>query len=183
MKRTAASPSPNGLHTPPKCRRTPANCVGGVLVLLCLAASGCMHRRMTIRSDPPGALVLLDGKEIGYTPASIDFTYYGTREITLVKEGFETLTVMQKVKTPWYEVFPAEFVTDNLVPVKINDRHDFSYQLRPQVIVPTNELLDRAGQLRKEAEIPQSPVGDACPAISVRQFLSFLPPVFEKGRH
>jgi len=155
MRRTVASLSLSRLDAPQYRRRRPANRAGWVLILLCLAVSGCMHRRLTIRSDPPGALVLLDGKEIGYTPASVDFTYYGTREITIVKEGFETLTVMQKVKTPWYEVFPAEFVTDNLVPVKINDRHDFTYQLRPQVIVPTNELLDRAGQLRKEAEIPQ----------------------------
>src|SRR5690606_3614274 len=50
--------------------------------LLLSQSLGCVHRRMTIRSDPPGALVLLEGEEIGYTPVSVDFTYYGTREIT-----------------------------------------------------------------------------------------------------
>lgn len=127
------------------------------LLLLCCTAGGCMnmHRRATIRSDPPGALVLLEGEELGYTPVSFDFTYYGTREFTLVKDGYETLTVMQKVRTPWYQVFPLEFVTDNFSPVDINDRQDFTYRLKPQVIVPNSELLDRASGLRTEAQIPQ----------------------------
>lgn len=113
-----------------------------------------MHRRMTIRSDPPGALVLLEGNEIGYTPVTVDFTYYGTREIKLVKDGFEPLTVMQKVPTPWYQVLPFEFVTDNLALQHVHDRREFSYQLQPQRIVPTQELLDRASGLRSSAQIP-----------------------------
>ena len=52
-------------------------------LFIACAASGCVSRRMTIHSNPPGALVLLDGKEIGYTPCSADFLYYGTREVTL----------------------------------------------------------------------------------------------------
>ena len=124
--------------------------------LLCLCGSGgCIHRRMTILSDPPGALVMVEGEELGYTPMSLDFTYYGTREITLIKDGYQTETVLQKVPTPWYEVFPLEFVTDNFVPLKIRDRHVFMYRLRPEVIVPTQELLDRANTLRSEAQIPQ----------------------------
>jgi hypothetical protein len=129
--------------------------VAAGLLLLACSAQGCIHRRVTVRSDPPGALVLLEGEEIGYTPVSFDFTYYGTRELTLVKDGYETLTVMQKVPTPWYQVFPLDFVTDNFSLAKINDRHDFAYRLRPQVIVPTQELLDRASSLRSEAQIPQ----------------------------
>jgi len=114
-----------------------------------------MHRRMTVRSDPPGALVLLEGEEIGYTPVSKDFTYYGTREITLVKDGFETLTIMQKMQTPWYQMVPLDFFSDNLLPFKLTNRHDFTYNLQPQVVVPTQELLDRGRALRSEAQIGQ----------------------------
>lgn len=108
---------------------------------------------MTIRSDPPGALVLVDGEERGYTPMQMDFTYYGTREITLIKDGYETLTVVQPVKTPWYQIVPIDFFADNLLPFKVTDRHEFRYPLKPQVIVPTQELLDRAGALRSETQI------------------------------
>lgn len=97
--------------------------------------------------------MLLDGQEVGYTPASVDFTYYGTREIVLVKPGYETLTVQQKVRAPWYQVFPFEFFADNLLPFKVTNRHDFSYQMQPQVVVPTQELLDRANALRSESQV------------------------------
>jgi hypothetical protein len=84
--------------------------------LLCSSMTGCVFRRMTVRSDPPGALVMVDGEEVGYTPCSVPFVYYGTREITLVKPGYQTLTTMQKVQTPWYQYFPLEFFTDNFSP-------------------------------------------------------------------
>lgn len=108
---------------------------------------------MQIRSDPPGALVIVDGKEVGYTPTAIDFTYYGTREITLVKDGYETLTTLQRVRTPWYQYFPLDFVTDNFTPFQVTDRHEFFYKLRPRVLVPSSELLDRANDLRSETHI------------------------------
>ena len=61
--------------------------------MLCSTAGlGCVQRRMTIRSSPPGAMVYVDNQEIGTTPVSTGFTYYGTREFRLVKDGYETLT-------------------------------------------------------------------------------------------
>ena len=112
-----------------------------------------MHRRMTFRSNPPGALVLVDGQEIGFTPVSVDFTYYGTREITLIKDGYETLTVLQDVPAPWYQYVPLDFVSDNFLPYKVTNRHEFSYRLQRTTTVPTQELLDRANSLRSETRI------------------------------
>ncbi|MEX0585049.1 MAG: PEGA domain-containing protein, partial [Pirellulales bacterium] len=80
-----------------------------LLAVLTCAASGCVHRRMTIRTDPPGALVEVDGERLGLTPVSTDFLYYGTREITMSAPGYETLVVPQRVPPPWYQVFPLEF--------------------------------------------------------------------------
>lgn len=124
-----------------------------LLVLLAISQSGCVHRRMTIRSIPSGALVKVDGDEIGYTPVSVDFTYYATREITLTKDGYETQSVMQKVKTPWYQVFPLDAVSDNLLPFEVTNRHEFTYQLQPKVVVPTEELLNRGNMLRNDTQI------------------------------
>lgn len=124
-----------------------------IALAVCLLQTGCVFRRMTVRSDPPGALVLVDGQEIGYTPCSMDFTYYGTREIKLVKDGYETLTVMQKLQAPWYQYPIIEFFPDNLSPHKITNRHEFSYRLQPQAIVPTQELLDRANSLRSDTQV------------------------------
>jgi len=119
-----------------------------VAVIFC-AASGCVQRRFTVRSNPPGALVYIDDYEIGTTPCSTDFTYYGTRKIRLVKDGYETLTVLQPVPTPWYQYPGIDFVSENLVPGEIRDERVLDFQLQPQVIVPTDILLGRAEELRR----------------------------------
>jgi hypothetical protein len=131
-----------------------------IVVLLCsslLPASGCVRRRLNIRSNPEGALVYVDNQQIGTTPCSVDFTYYGTREIRLIKPGYETLTVNQPIPMPWYQVPPLDFVSENLTPAKIRDNRTVTYDLAPQIIVPTEQLLDRANQLRQETiQFPMS---------------------------
>jgi len=126
-----------------------------LLLFAVCSLSGCVSRRMTIRSDPPGALVELDGERIGYTPTSLDFTYYATREITLSKPGFETLTIQQPVPPPWYQVPPLDFVSYNYLPMQLTNRHDFSYRLSPQSYVGEDELLERAGGIRTQSQLAQ----------------------------
>ena len=134
-----------------------------LLVGAVLLPGGCVRRRLAVRTNPPGAMVFVDNQQIGTTPCAVDFTYYGTREIRLVKPGFETLTVNQPIPTPWYQIPPIDFFSENLVPTKILDHRTVSFNLQPQVIVPTEQLLDRANQLRQEtlqeAVVPASAVG------------------------
>lgn len=123
------------------------------VLALCVCGSGCVHRRITIDSVPSRALVVVDGEEIGTTPASVDFTYYGTREIKLIKDGFETLTLDQPVPAPWYQIPPFDFFSDNFAMGRISDRRNFVYQLQPRVTgqAETQGLLDRAESLRSDA--------------------------------
>lgn len=124
---------------------------------LATIGTGCqsVQRRMTIRTNPPGALVIVDGREIGYTPASVDFTYYATREVTLVKDGYETLTTLQSFEKPWYQYPGIEFVSDNLLPVTVTNRHDLTYNMSPTVPQPTGDLRGRADSFRSRALIGQ----------------------------
>jgi hypothetical protein len=119
-----------------------------VLVLL-MAMGGCVQRRFTVRSNPPGALVYIDNYEVGTTPVSTSFIYYGTRQIRLVKDGYETLTVLQPVPAPWYQWPGIDFFSENVVPGEIRDERILDYQLQPQVLVPTPQLLGRAEELRR----------------------------------
>ncbi len=100
-------------------RRRPV-CGAGWLLLLLVATAGlgCVQRRLTIRSNPPGALVFVDNYELGTTPVSTDYVYYGTRKIRIIKDGFETLNVKQWIPPPWYQIFPLDFVAENIVPVR-----------------------------------------------------------------
>jgi hypothetical protein len=128
-----------------------------VAAILIAAGSGCVSRRLTVVSDPPGALVEIDGRRLGVTPVSMDFTYYGTRNITLSKPGFQTLTVEQPQPTPWYQIFPFEFFSDNFALTHLTDRHVFNYRLVPSS--PQSEdpgtLIERGRNFRSLSQLPQ----------------------------
>lgn len=129
-------------------------------MLVLLATAGCVRRRLLVRSDPPGAMVYVDDYQVGTTPVAVDFTYYGTRKIKLVKDGYQTLTVYQEVPAPWYQWPGIDFVSENLVPQTMYDRRVLHYQLTPQAVVPTDQLLDRAEQLRRGTfPSPGTPAG------------------------
>jgi hypothetical protein len=113
-----------------------------------------------VRSNPPGAMVYIDNQLIGTTPCATNFVYYGTREVRLVKAGYETYTVNQPIPAPWYEIPPLDFVSENLVWKKIQDFRTVTYDLKPQTVVPTEQLLGRAEELRRSTlqgvVLPQS---------------------------
>jgi hypothetical protein len=133
-----------------------------------VALTGCVQRRLTVRSNPPGATCYVDNVEIGTTPVSHDFLYYGTREVKLVKAGYETLTVLQPIPFAWYQIPPLDFVSDNLTPWEIRDERDFSYNMLPQRDVPAAEVLGRAEGLRASRTTPPGtavvPPGPVLPA-------------------
>lgn len=121
------------------------------LLVGCVVLTGCVHRRVTISSSPPGALVKVDGRDIGYTPASLDFTWYGTREVQLLMDGYETHTELVDIKAPWFQRFPLDFLSDNFLGRHTTDHRQFSFQLRPRRLDVPGDLMNRAGSLRSEA--------------------------------
>ena len=147
--------SPSVLSHPhsKSCRSTRKSYLRGLLLLtlIVLSTTGCVRRRLTVRSNPAGAMVYVDNQSIGTTPCSVDFTYYGTREIRLVKSGFETLTVNQPIPTPWYQVPPLDFVSDNLAMQYIRDNRTVSFNLQPQLITPVDEVIRRGEELRSRS--------------------------------
>ena len=132
---------------------------------------GCVRRRMTIRSNPPGAMVYVDDQQIGQTPVSTAFTYYGTRKITLVRDGFETTTIKHTFESPWYQVPPLDFFSENLTVRESRDERILGFTLVPQQMVPSEQLWQNAENLRQSAQrgyvapLPNggTPVGPAMP--------------------
>ncbi|HMO84750.1 MAG TPA: PEGA domain-containing protein [Lacipirellulaceae bacterium] len=116
-------------------------------------APGCVRRRLVVRSNPPGATVYVDNQPIGTTPCATSFVYYGTREIRLVKPGYETLTVKQPIPAPWYQIPPLDFASENLTPNEIHDFRTVTYNLTPQVIVPPEQIIARGDQLRAASQM------------------------------
>jgi len=110
--------------------------------------AGCVERRYVIYSDPPGAVVMRNGQMIGQTPVDDHFVYYGKYNFTLVKEGFETQQIEQEIASPWYEYFPLDFFSENIIPWRITDRRTFTYKLEPRHVPNAMELRNEAENLR-----------------------------------
>jgi len=110
---------------------------------------------MTIRTQPPGALVNLNNEEQGLTPKTIPFTWYGDYEIVLRKDGYQTLRVIQPIKPPWYEVFPLDIFSELLLPVRLEDEHFLHYELEETEPVEKGALLHRAEELREKFLVPE----------------------------
>ena len=119
------------------------------VVILPYFCEGAVRRRVTIRSSPPGALVFIDDQEIGVTPVSTSFIYYGTRKIQLVKDGYETVTVLRTFKPPWYQWAGIDFITENLVRSEFRDERLIEFKLTPLRIKTNKELVERGIQLRQ----------------------------------
>jgi hypothetical protein len=118
------------------------------LLAACLCSTGCVRRRLTVRTFPAGAQVFVDDQDIGITPCSASFVYYGTRKITVMKEGYRTETLFQKIYPPWYEIPPLDFVSENVVGREIRDERIVDVQLVPEEILPQQKLMERAQSLR-----------------------------------
>ena len=134
--------------------------------MLSCAACGCVLRSLTIDSEPSGAMVFLDDEPIGETPVTTTFTYYGTRKITIEKidaEGrllYERKIVYEKIKPPLYQIFPFDFFSELMIPVKLKDEHYLTYQLEPLKQLPKEEtqknVIKNAGELRDRLRMPAS---------------------------
>lgn len=57
------------------------------LLLLPTLLTGCLERTITITSQPTGALVHLNDREVGRTPVVVPFTFYGTYTVRLEHDG------------------------------------------------------------------------------------------------
>ena len=73
----------------------------------------------------------------------------------LQADGFEVETQYVKIPTPWYQVPPLDFISDNFLLTRVKDQHDIMIPMRPRVVSPSNELLDRGNALRSEAQLGQ----------------------------
>ncbi len=121
------------------------------LASLCIMLPGCVRRRMTVRTNPAGAMVYVDRQPIGKTPASHSFTYYGTRHFEIVKDGYRTEEFLRTFNPPWYQIPPLDFFSETLWPFEQRDERIIDVQMVPETNVPTDALLASADGLRLQA--------------------------------
>jgi hypothetical protein len=122
----------------------------GIIVILSL--SGCVERKLTINTEPQGALVVLNDEEIGESPVTVSFEWYGDYDVRISKEGFETLKTHRELKGPWYDAFPFDFFAQLISPKRIVDSYEWTFELSPQKQPTREELIQDAKELKKQLQ-------------------------------
>lgn len=122
------------------------------LLLVTLASAGCVRRTITITTDPPGTLVWLNDREVGRTPLTVDFLYYGTYDVRLEREGYEPQMTSGVAKPPVWDHVPLDFIAE-LIPTELNSRIEWHYVMQPRDDDP-EVLLRRAEALRRRSAEP-----------------------------
>ncbi len=121
-----------------------------ILVIVLCTTGGCVVRELVIKSDPPGATVYINGRESGKTPLTKTFDFYGARELMLRMDGYWTEKKTVKPSVPWYEFFPLDFFFEIVFPLRLHNRHEYSFKLKPLPDRPDEELLKRADKVRTD---------------------------------
>jgi hypothetical protein len=130
--------------------RLPVSLSPCLLVFLsCLLLPGCVHRIMTVKSEPDGALVYMNEQEIGRTPLSKEFLWYGNYDVVVRKEGYATLKTQTPVMPPLWQIIPIDLVTD-LMP--LTDEHVLVYHLQPSSPSDPAALMAHAEDMRAMLE-------------------------------
>ena len=112
--------------------------------------SGCVERRLTINTEPAGALVTLNDEDIGASPVAINFQWYGDYNVRISKDGYETLKTHRMLKGPWYDKFPFDFFAQLVNPKRIIDSYEWSFELEERVEPDRAEMIERAQQMRTQ---------------------------------
>ena len=116
-----------------------------------VSETGCVRRRLTVRTNPPGAMVHIDKQPIGLTPVSTSFIFWGKRDFEVSRDGYRTERFLRKFSPPWYEIPPLDFFSETLWPFEKRDEHIVDLQLTPEPIVPNDALIASAERLRLQA--------------------------------
>ncbi|MEE9404334.1 MAG: PEGA domain-containing protein [Algisphaera sp.] len=120
-------------------------------LLLAATTPGCVQRRISITSRPAGALVYLNDQEVGRTPLTVPFTFYGTYDVRLEADDRPPLWTTANAKQPWWEYPGPDLFAELLPHAKSSIAWDFDIPpADPAADADVPALLKRAQHMRDE---------------------------------
>jgi PEGA domain len=134
-------------------------------VVWAAVSGGCVERKITIGSDPEGAVVSLNDEEIGRTPVTVPFVWYGDYDVVLRLEknvGTPEKPVIKRyylhthkqTKTPAFEIIPIDLFAE-LLPVTFKDEQIWAFPI-PEVQEPKDgDLIQRARDIKGTLDAPE----------------------------
>jgi hypothetical protein len=118
----------------------------GVILLV-----GCVERKLTIVTEPSEAVVWLNDEEIGVTPVTVNFNWYGDYGVRIEKSGYEIVNTHRPLERPAHDRFPLDFFAEVLWPGTIEDAYTWTFDLEPYQQASAEELIEQADQMRQTA--------------------------------
>jgi len=149
-----------------------------VSILTTIVLAGCygqVQRTLTIDSEPEGARCWLNDNEVGRTPVTVPFTWYGTYSVRLEHPGYEPLLAEATVRAPPFQWIGPDLLYETVVPGIHHDTHAFQFALHEAKPVDPEGLRERAESLRRDAGLPAfKPIMK--PALEVESVPDAVPP-------
>lgn len=121
-----------------------------------IALCGCVRREIEVTTTPPGAILTLNGREVGRTPARIQFTFDGTYDVRLRLQGYESVAGSGTTDMPAWDFMGADLVAE-VLPAKLHRLERWHFDLVPDADANAG-VLDRARAARRSV--------DAMPAVA-----------------
>ena len=118
--------------------------VGGLL--LPLAAGGCVRRVVEITSEPSGAVVWMNDREVGTTPCEVEILHYGTYDVRVAKDGWEPISEGRDATPPAWDL-PGPDLVAELLPFELESRTAWHVELKPEDLDP-DAVMARAEATR-----------------------------------
>jgi hypothetical protein len=102
-----------------------------LLLILGTLGSGCVRRVVDITTEPDGALVWMNGREVGTTPVEVEIVYYGDYDVQVVRDGYETLSTSAKANPPVWDMPGLDLVSE-VLPADLESRTTWHFELVPE---------------------------------------------------
>lgn len=118
-----------------------------------LTGWGCVERTIHLTSQPSGALVYLNDQEVGRTPVSVPYLYYGDYDVRLEHDGYRTLWTHQQTDAPWWEAPGPDLIAEAIPGLKV-DQH-WHFELELQALEDEDALIQRADDTRAMLNKPE----------------------------
>jgi hypothetical protein len=118
-------------------------------ILLAMLPLGCVQRQMTVLTDPPGAVVYLNDREMGRTPFTKTFLWYGNYDVVIRKDGYQALKTTAEITAPFWQFVPFDLVTDFL---PLTDNETISFKLTPQGPVDLKAMVQHGLAMQQELQ-------------------------------
>jgi len=121
------------------------------LAMLCTGLIGCVERTISITSEPTGALVMLNDEEVGRTPLQVPFTWYGTYDVRLERDGYHPKWTTADAKAPWWETPGIDLVAEAIPDAQ--SRINWHFTLDPLGEFDEDAFVQRARNLNQKANL------------------------------